>query len=82
MGTKVRLTVHLDLPDEYDNLTEPELQQLIFDEYVNHAACAHFEQSTHWLTKPKHDKSARLIADSHREWGMICRKAKMEVEIV
>lgn len=80
--TKITLTIELEIPN-VENWTDGELSQLIFDEYINHATCSHYEDATHWMAESgKREKegkdtfAANQIAKMHQTWGEICSKAK------
>lgn len=84
---KVKLNIELELPAECDDWSDAELQQLLFDEYVNHATCSHLEDATHWCAKAKvgtdnEDPSGKMIFEMHRTWGGICQNAKWDFEKV
>jgi len=82
---KVRLTIDLDIPSVED-YSDGELQQLVFDEYVNHATCAHFEDAAKWLAESNKKNSVfkkencELIFKMHKTWGDICSNAKFKLE--
>jgi len=74
---KVKLEIELELPDKYQDWSNEELQQLLFDEYVNHATCAHAEYAFDWCSKASdEDEGAKLILEDHRMWNKICKAAK------
>lgn len=80
--TKIILTIELDIP-KIDQFSDAEISQLIFDEYINHATCAHLEDASHWMVKQgiaeKEGKPAineKMITSMHQTWGEICSKAK------
>lgn len=77
---KVKLNVELDLPDDCEGWSDAELQQLLFDEYINHATCAHLEDATHWCCEarvgmPDEDATKKIIFEHHQLWGEICSNA-------
>ena len=75
---KVKLSIELELPDSCKDFSHGELQQLIFDEYINHATCAHLEDAMKWLIKSQADLSdvgAKLIYEMHNNWADICKNA-------
>jgi hypothetical protein len=84
---KVKLNVELELPDYCKTWSDAEIQQLLFDEYVNHATCAHLEDATHWCCKARvgtedEDPTGRQIFEMHKNWGEICSNATWDWERV
>jgi hypothetical protein len=82
---KVRMTIDLELPDKYNDWTKPELQQLLFDEYVNHATCSHFEDALNWCASWGNNQNnfqEKMIYESHSEWGRICSGASFDFEVI
>jgi hypothetical protein len=82
---KIKLTIELELPDDCNDWADAELQQLLFDEYVNHATCAHLEAATKWCAKAKvgsenEDPGGKQIFEMHKNWGEICGKAQWDFE--
>jgi hypothetical protein len=90
---KIKLDIELDLPDECKDWSYAELQQLLFDEYINHATCCHLEAATKWCAKaytndegksPEgrvKDEGAKRIMDTHKLWGEICDKAEWNFKL-
>lgn len=77
---RVRLVIDLDLPDECAQMTQPELRQLVFDDYIHYAAVSHMADATHWCARGNVGSDAerepeKLIFLHHRLWGKLCAKA-------
>ena len=74
---KVKLEIELELPDKYQDWSNEEINQLLFDEYVNYVTCAHLEDASSWCMKvTDEDEGAKIILEEHRMWGKICKAAK------
>jgi len=80
--TKITLTVSLDIPG-VDDYSDGELAQLLFDEYINHATCAHLDDVMKWMIQAhkekqqgKSESSSEMIEKMHRTWADICKNAK------
>lgn len=84
---KVKLTIHLDMPD--GNYLEPgyereSLNQLLFDCYVNELTRSHLKWSIKLLgeLEKSTDKDTTLLSIAHHKlWVDICSKAKWDAEI-
>lgn len=69
---KVRLTVDLDLPDQYAAWTAAEMRQMLFDSYVNYVHIGHLEDALdHYdsggLYTVDEKQSGRQMYEHHRE---------------
>lgn len=80
--TKIILTIELEIP-EIEDFSDGEISQLVFDEYVNHATCSHYEDACTWMAyqsiaekEGKEAISEKMITKMHQTWGDICSKAK------
>lgn len=77
---KVELAIRLDLPDECSKMSDDEISQIIYDNYVNYATCSHLKDSAKWCARGRigsedEDVSAKRIYVVHRNWGEICSNA-------
>jgi hypothetical protein len=84
---KIKLTIELDLPDECSSFSDGELSQLLFDEYVNYATCAHLEDATHWCCEARvgtedENLQKKIIYEHHKIWGNICDAVTWKYERV
>jgi len=77
--TKIKLEIELDIP-QIENYSDAELGQLLFDEYINHATCAHNEAALRWMCKKEITSAGKtgknMIIKMHQTWAEICDKAK------
>jgi hypothetical protein len=83
---KVTLSIDLDLPVVCNGMSRSELEQLLFDEYVNHATCAHLTDALKWLAlakagTPDEDATKVQIYEHHQLWAAICGKAEWSFTI-
>jgi len=87
---KVKLIIEIEMPDETPAALEEyceSMGQLLFDDYINYATCAHLEDAMTWCAKGKigsdsEDLAAKLIYQHHRTWGKICQSAKWDFEVI
>ena len=82
---KVRLTVELDLPDDFEKYTDRELLELIDGEYFNYITCSHTEDALKWCAKGKigtenEDPLDKRIFENHAMWSEICKRSKWTIE--
>lgn len=84
----VKLEIYLNLPQEMlDDFPGNHLTQLLFDEYVNYATCAHAEDASYWCSKASKEtgdlkESSQRIQDIHHNWMGICKNAKWDHKMV
>lgn len=84
---KVTLTIELELPDDtplVEGYERAALGQLLFNSYVNYAACSHLKDALKWCAtsgKNEADICAKQIYKHHDLWGDICAKAKWDFEV-
>jgi len=70
---KVTLTIELNLPDDASKLTDAELRELLFEEYVNYVTKCHAIDASNWCAKAKvgsenEDKMGKQIYERHSAW--------------
>jgi hypothetical protein len=73
----ITLNIELDIPDA-ENMTDAELRQLVFDEYVNFAVQSHLERGMDVLTGDDRFKEEMLA--HHRQWAAICKLAQWNLK--
>lgn len=83
---KATLTIQLDLPYNPAEVSTDELAQILFDQYINYATCAHLRDSMDWLCKSlkegePHKDVYKYMSERHTKWADICEKAKWRLEI-
>lgn len=81
---KVELTITLELPSDLDSATDPELRQILFDEYINTVVNAHLSRSLNnaeqaaMNTNPRLDKLYETAGLWQRQWIDVCRHARWD----
>jgi hypothetical protein len=70
---KVTLTIELNLPDAISKLTDGELGQVLFDNYVNYVTKCHAIDAVKWYAKAKvgsesEDEVGKHIYERHDAW--------------
>lgn len=78
---KIQLTIELDIPDEMKEYSLPELQQWVFDGYVNYVTVSHYKDALTWMAEPASVIQAK-IALNHTNWGDWANNAKWSVKEV
>jgi hypothetical protein len=84
---KVTLTIELELPDDTPVIEGHEfvgLNQLVFDRFVNYAACSHLSDSFSWYSKHlanPNDANAKGIYEYHKQWSGICSNATWSMTV-
>jgi hypothetical protein len=77
---KIELNIKLDLPENCQNMSQAELRQLLFDEYVNAITVHHREKATEWAYQsilepdspeklPVSNNQAKKLYLHHKIWG-------------
>lgn len=77
---KIELKIALDLPHECQTMSQAELQQLLFDEYVNAITLYHREKAMAWAYQsaleadnpeklPIDNNQAKKLYAHHKLWG-------------
>lgn len=77
---KIELKIGLDLPDECQTMSQAELQQLLFDEYINAITLHHREKAMDWAYQsvleadnpeklPIDNNQAKKLYLHHKLWG-------------
>ena len=77
---KVRLTIDLELPDELSGFSKPELDQLLFDAYINYITCAHYEDALNRIERGHINDTAESIVDYHKQWGRTSKPVNWSYE--
>lgn len=82
---KVKIEIELELPDEYDNWSVWEIEEIVNDEYVHKPASTHAMELCEWTAKkaenPDIQNQNELIAELHREWWHITRGLKANITV-
>tara|TARA_Y100000310_G_C20622404_1_gene784087 strand:+ start:302 stop:565 length:264 start_codon:yes stop_codon:yes gene_type:complete len=83
---KVKLNIEIELPDEFSDYSHAEMQQLLFDEYVNTVACSHLRDAVEWCGEARvgtadEDSNKKIIYEHHQAWGKICTQATFDFEM-
>lgn len=78
---KIQLTIELDIPDEIKEYTLPELQQWVFDGYVNYVTVSHYKDALTWMAQPTSITQAEIV-QNHDNWGNWANTAKWSVKEV
>lgn len=76
---KIQLTIELDIPDELKEYTLPELQQWVFDGYVNYVTVSHYKDALTWLASPESITKAEHV-NTHKGWAEWAGKAQWSVK--
>lgn len=82
---KLILEIELDVADSLKEHSEAELQQLIFDTYIQYVTVQHYLDAFYWGSKAKigtteEDLPAKMISEFHTTWGDIAEKAKWSLK--
>jgi hypothetical protein len=77
---QVELNIKLDLPENCQNMSQAELEQLVFDTYVNFVTKRHSIDAMQWCAKAKvgtenEDVIARRIFEHHELWADLSAQA-------
>ena len=82
---KVHIDIDLELPDEYDDWTDEQIQECVFHEYINKATCAHAEDVLKYMAESAQNKSMQKQYDEmvriYKQWHVICKLAKYSIEM-
>jgi hypothetical protein len=81
---KIKITVELDIP-EFDDQSNEEMTQNIFDAYTNYITCKHLEDALKWCSRARigtenEDPVAKAIYSHHDTWADICGQARVSYE--
>ena len=82
---KVKLTVILDLPDEYQDYTTMELNQELFDAYTHYVTLGHASDAVDYCCEAKggsdkEDPFYMAIFNYHNQWRDISKNAEVSYE--
>lgn len=82
--TKVKLEMEFDIPE--DGFTQPELDRLLFDQFINFSVCQHLREALDWQAKFSTEGDNEWNGDQaivclHQNWSEIIRKAEWTVKI-
>lgn len=77
---QVELNIKLDLPDNCQDMSQAELEQLLFDTYVNFVTTRHCIDAVKWCAKAKvgteqEDVVAKKIFEHHELWADLSSQA-------
>ena len=67
------------MDDKYTGWTYEELQQLLFDQYINHSTVSHCMGAMRYCTAK--DMAGKEIFKNHEEWYYICGNVNWDFEI-
>jgi hypothetical protein len=82
---KLRLTIQLELPDECDSWSDPELQEAVWGSYVHYNTLSHLKDAMKWCAESHTNPNcatSKKIQDHHDLWADISQRATWSVERV
>ncbi len=77
----------MELPENFREFSQAELQQAVFDDVVGFISQQHADKAVEWcsrsnIDKPDEDKTAILIWRHHQEWSRITKQPKFELTVL
>ena len=84
---KIEMTIKLDLPDSCAEMPYEELRQVIYDAYINYAACQHAHDAAKWCAKAKVGSDdekpvEKKIFQYHDSWRDIASTTVWDFKII
>lgn len=76
---KIQITIELDLPDNMQEWSDPEIGQELFTNYVNYVHSQHLIDTLQWMTQTAESGGhlyPELIAKNHKMWANISNNVK------
>jgi len=89
---KIKLKITLDLPEECNAMSQAELQQLLFDEYINAITVHHREKAMDWVYQsvleaghpeklPIDENQAKKLYLHHKLWGDVTSQPEWNLSV-
>lgn len=67
---EIKLKINFKLPERYKDANGLEVNQLVFDAFMNYVVCKHLEDALQVMANsdfvPEHKE---IIVESHKEWA-------------
>lgn len=72
---KIKLEIELEVPDVCEEMPNDELDQLLFDTYINYVTISHHRDALRFMSENVSD-----LANYHATWGDICSSANFVIK--
>lgn len=78
---KIEIKTTIDVGDKFDHLSDDDISQYVYMDYVNYVVCSHMRDACNWCSKAKGGTEKELLTEKtiwkrHEFWGDITSNQK------